>query len=120
MCSPSIKRILCFSIYLGLFFGAEAHNIRSMPSLQVRGLKRKKVCCEQDAFAYFLTGETSRSIANHTLNHWSSRSHCIYTVHLEIKASVDAAERSILSKLNLVDLAGSERTKKSGVTGELW
>jgi kinesin family protein 6/9 len=45
------------------------------------------------------------------MNHQSSRSHCIFSVNIEIKDLIDNAVRS--SKLHLVDLAGSERTHKS-------
>ena len=45
------------------------------------------------------------------MNHVSSRSHCIFTVSLEIKDTKTNTLRS--SKLHLVDLAGSERIHKS-------
>jgi kinesin family protein 6/9 len=63
-------------------------------------------------------GETNRTISEHKLNKSSSRSHCVFTVHLEIRSRVESAEKVILSKLNLVDLAGSERTKKTGSEGK--
>ena len=59
-------------------------------------------------------GETNRTIAEHKLNKNSSRSHCVFTVHLEIRSRVESTEKIIISKLHLVDLAGSERTKKTG------
>jgi len=61
-------------------------------------------------------GENLRSTAAHTLNSNSSRSHVVFTVHLEIRSGAD--EKVTYCKLNFVDLAGSERTKKSGVTGQ--
>jgi kinesin family protein 6/9 len=63
-------------------------------------------------------GETNRTISEHKLNKSSSRSHCVFTVHLEIRSRVESAEKVIISKLNLVDLAGSERTKKTGSEGK--
>jgi len=60
-------------------------------------------------------GETNRTIVEHKLNKQSSRSHCIFTIYLEMRSRVESSEKVILSKLNLVDLAGSERTKKSGI-----
>ena len=42
----------------------------------------------------------------------------VFTVHMDIRASTDAKERAVLSKLNLVDLAGSERAKKTGSSGQ--
>lgn len=62
-------------------------------------------------------GENNRTIAEHKLNKTSSRSHCIFTIHLEIRSKVESAEKVVMSKINLVDLAGSERTKKTGSEG---
>ena len=45
-------------------------------------------------------------------------SHMIFTLHIETRASAEARERALLSKLHLVDLAGSERAKKSGAEGD--
>jgi len=63
-------------------------------------------------------GETNRTISEHKLNKNSSRSHCVFTVHLEIRSRVESTEKVIVSKLHLVDLAGSERTKKTGSEGK--
>jgi kinesin family protein 6/9 len=74
---------------------------------------------EEDALNYLFEGETTRSIAEHQMNKRSSRSHCIFTVHLEARSRVESSEKVIYSKLNLVDLAGSERlskTQSEGVT----
>jgi len=62
-------------------------------------------------------GETNRTISEHKLNKASSRSHCVFTIHLEIRSNVESSEKIIISKLHLVDLAGSERTKKTGYEG---
>lgn len=59
-------------------------------------------------------GETNRTISEHKLNKNSSRSHSVFTVHLEIRSRVESTEKIIISKLHIVDLAGSERTKKTG------
>jgi len=53
-------------------------------------------------------GETNRTIAEHKLNKNSSRSHTVFTIHLEIRSRVESTEKVIISKLHLVDLAGSE------------
>ena len=47
----------------------------------------------------------------------SSRSHAIFTIHIESRSKVAQSEKVITSKLHLVDLAGNERTKKTGATG---
>lgn len=61
---------------------------------------------------------TTRSTAVHVLNNSSSRSHALFSVYVETRASAEASERALLSKLHLVDLAGSERTKKTNPSGE--
>jgi len=63
-------------------------------------------------------GDTNRTISEHKLNKLSTRSHCIFTILLEIRSRVESSEKVIFSKINLVDLAGSERTKKTGSEGK--
>lgn len=72
---------------------------------------------EEEALNLLFEGETNRTIAEHRLNKSSTRSHCIYTIHLESRSRVESTEKVVFSKLNLVDLAGSERTKKTGSEG---
>ncbi|GAX79184.1 hypothetical protein CEUSTIGMA_g6624.t1 [Chlamydomonas eustigma] len=84
----------------------------------VRGLTKVKVHSEEEALMQYFAGDQGRSTAGHILNTSSSRSHTVFTLHLEMRTSEAASERAVLSKLNLVDLAGSERTKKTGVTGQ--
>ena len=55
-------------------------------------------------------GLKKRASAATSMNATSSRSHAIYTLHVETKKSI--------AKINLIDLAGSERLSKSGATGE--
>ncbi|XP_068598116.1 kinesin-like protein KIF17 [Brachionichthys hirsutus] len=64
-------------------------------------------------------GWKNRAVGYTLMNKDSSRSHSIFTIHLEI-CNTDAAAQDHLraGKLNLVDLAGSERQSKSGATGE--
>jgi len=96
----------------------ELHVIEENNVTKVRGLSMREVRSEEEALGMFFMGEAGRSTAQHVLNSNSSRSHCIFTVHLEMRGSSDASERAIKSKVNLVDLAGSERTKKTNVTGQ--
>jgi len=56
-------------------------------------------------------------IAETPMNQASTRSHCIFTIHVTTKDPTTATIRR--SKLHLVDLAGSERVSKTGVTGTL-
>ncbi|KAK2915392.1 hypothetical protein Q8A73_005986 [Channa argus] len=64
-------------------------------------------------------GWKNRAVGYTLMNKDSSRSHSIFTIHLEI-CNIDAAGQDHLraGKLNLVDLAGSERQSKTGATGE--
>uniref|UniRef100_A0A096M166 Kinesin-like protein n=1 Tax=Poecilia formosa TaxID=48698 RepID=A0A096M166_POEFO len=64
-------------------------------------------------------GWKNRAVACTLMNKDSSRSHSIFTIHLEI-CNTDAAGQDHIraGKLNLVDLAGSERQSKTGATGE--
>ncbi|XP_036415499.1 kinesin-like protein KIF17 [Colossoma macropomum] len=64
-------------------------------------------------------GWKNRSVGYTLMNKDSSRSHSIFTIHLEIY-NTDAAGKDHLraGKLNLVDLAGSERQSKTGATGD--
>ncbi|XP_051933072.1 kinesin-like protein KIF17 isoform X4 [Hippocampus zosterae] len=64
-------------------------------------------------------GWRNRAVAYTFMNKDSSRSHSIFSIHLEM-CRTDAAGQDHLrvGKLNLVDLAGSERQSKTGATGE--
>ncbi|XP_024126731.1 kinesin-like protein KIF17 isoform X2 [Oryzias melastigma] len=64
-------------------------------------------------------GCRNRAVGSTLMNKDSSRSHSIFTLHLEI-CRTDSSGRDHLraGKLNLVDLAGSERQSKTGATGE--
>ncbi|XP_069546707.1 kinesin-like protein KIF17 [Brachyistius frenatus] len=64
-------------------------------------------------------GWRNRAVGYTLMNKDSSRSHSIFTIHLEI-CNTDAAgqDHLLAGKLNLVDLAGSERQSKTGATGE--
>ncbi|KAM9758411.1 kinesin-like protein KIF17 isoform 2-T2 [Menidia menidia] len=64
-------------------------------------------------------GWRNRAVGYTLMNKDSSRSHSIFTIHLEIcSTGADGADRLRAGKLNLVDLAGSERQSKTGATGE--
>lgn len=83
----------------------------------VKGLTLVTCNNEEEALNHLFEGETNRTVAEHKLNKSSTRSHCIYTIHLESRSRVESSEKVIFSKLNLVDLAGSERIKKTGSEG---
>lgn len=83
----------------------------------VRGLTVQIANSEEEALHLLFEGETNRSISDHQLNKTSTRSHCIYTIHIESRSRVESSEKVTYSKLNLVDLAGSERLSKTQTSG---
>jgi len=83
-------------------------------SVHVKGLLERVCPTEEDALSMLFEGETNRTLTEHKMNKNSSRSHCIFTISLEMRSKVESSEKVITAKLNLVDLAGSERTKKTG------
>ncbi len=61
-------------------------------------------------------GFGNRSVGATLMNADSSRSHSIFTIHMERCDQDDKGEEHIRAgKLNLVDLAGSERQAKTGM-----
>src|SRR5437899_1058334 len=78
--------------------------------VHVKGLTQRICNNEEEALSILFEGETNKTISEHNFNKVSSRSHCIFTVSLEIRSRVESSEKIIISKLNMVDLAGSERT----------
>jgi kinesin family protein 3/17 len=64
-------------------------------------------------------GWKNRSVGATLMNADSSRSHSIFSIHLErCEADETGKEHIRAAKLNLVDLAGSERQAKTGSTGD--
>jgi kinesin family protein 6/9 len=66
---------------------------------------------EQTAIDLLMMGNYVRRVSSTPMNQTSSRSHCIFTLSIEIKDLKNNSIRS--SKLHLVDLAGSERIYKT-------
>eukprot|EP00941_MAST-03F_sp_MAST-3F-sp1_P000557 g557.t1 len=86
-------------------------------AIHLRNLSMHLVTREEDALNFLFLGDTNRAVNETAMNPNSSRSHCIFTVHLEArKAGSEVIQRA---KLHLVDLAGSERVGKTGATGDV-
>ena len=83
----------------------------------VKGLTKHTVANEEEAFNLLFEGESNRTVSEHQLNKASTRSHCIFTISIEMKSKVESSEKVLTSKLNFVDLAGSERVKETGSSG---
>lgn len=77
----------------------------------MRNLSVHQVNTERTALELLMMGNYIKRIQSTPMNNVSSRSHCIFTIAIEIKDLINNGVRS--SKLHLVDLAGSERTHKS-------
>ena len=83
----------------------------------VQDLTMTPVSSAEDALAVLRTGLANRHVASTKLNDRSSRSHTLFTLHLEVRDNAHGGT-STVSKLSFLDLAGSERNTKSGSKGE--
>ncbi|KAG7488824.1 hypothetical protein MATL_G00037990 [Megalops atlanticus] len=99
--------------------GAVAIVDEGAGGVTVKGLSVHMVRCEEEALNLLFEGEMNRIIGAHGLNRSSSRSHCIFTVHIESHSRSLSNPKYVTSKLNLVDLAGSERLSKTGSEGQM-
>ncbi|NXE88940.1 KIF6 protein, partial [Menura novaehollandiae] len=86
-------------------------------NIHLKNLSLQQATNEEEALNLLFLGDTNRMIAETPMNQASSRSHCIFTIHLSSKEPGSATLRR--SKLHLVDLAGSERVAKTGIGGHL-
>ncbi|GAA50256.1 kinesin family member 3/17 [Clonorchis sinensis] len=86
----------------------------------VAGLSVHKVSSVDECQVIMGTGWKNRSTGATLMNAESSRSHSIFTIHLEMidRDPQLATEKIKAGKLNLVDLAGSERQAKTGAAGD--
>jgi kinesin family member 6/9 len=82
--------------------------------VHLKGLTMVHCKSEEEALNALFEGEQNRTVADNAINKTSSRSHAIFTIHLESRSTIETSEKVIHSRLSLVDLAGSERTKKTG------
>ncbi|VEN62880.1 unnamed protein product, partial [Callosobruchus maculatus] len=81
----------------------------------IQNLSVVPVVTEEEAMKLLFLGDTNRTIAETSMNEFSSRSHCIFTIH--IAQGSGATDCLRYSKLHIIDLAGSERVSKSLTTG---
>ena len=58
--------------------------VEDSSGVYVKGMSCHLAQSEEDALNILFEGETNRAIAAHTLNQQSSRSHCIFTIHIEV------------------------------------
>ncbi|CAM4551131.1 unnamed protein product [Caretta caretta] len=86
-------------------------------NIHLKNLSLQQATNEEEALNLLFLGDTNRMIAETPMNQASTRSHCIFTIHISSKEPGSTTIRR--SKLHLVDLAGSERVAKTGVGGQL-
>ncbi|KAK2878656.1 hypothetical protein Q8A67_019447 [Cirrhinus molitorella] len=86
-------------------------------NIHLKNLSLQQSTNEEEALDLLFLGDTNRMIAETPMNQASTRSHCIFTIHLCSKELGSSMVRR--SKLHLVDLAGSERVGKTGVGGQI-
>uniref|UniRef100_A0A8C3GNS1 Kinesin-like protein n=1 Tax=Cairina moschata TaxID=8855 RepID=A0A8C3GNS1_CAIMO len=86
-------------------------------NIHLKNLSLQQANSEEEALNLLFLGDTNRMIAETPMNQASTRSHCIFTIHISSKEPGSATIQR--SKLHLVDLAGSERVAKTGVGGHL-
>lgn len=86
--------------------------------IHTKNLTVHPIKSEDEAMQLLYLGDHNRIIAETPMNEASTRSHCIFTIHLRIREAGASSYRT--SKLHLVDLAGSERLSNSTSTGQLF
>ncbi|XP_070179968.1 kinesin-like protein KIF6 isoform X2 [Littorina saxatilis] len=86
-------------------------------NIHLKNLSVHQANTEEEALNLLFLGDTNRMIAETPMNMASSRSHCIFTVHITARETGSATIRR--AKFHLVDLAGSERVAKTNVNGQL-
>ncbi|CAF0834221.1 unnamed protein product [Brachionus calyciflorus] len=86
-------------------------------NIHLKNLSIHQANNEEEALNLLFLGDTNRMIAETPMNQASTRSHCIFTLHLTARETGSATIRK--AKLHLVDLAGSERIGKTNANGIL-
>eukprot|EP00756_Hemistasia_phaeocysticola_P028011 Hpha_TRINITY_DN16150_c1_g6::TRINITY_DN16150_c1_g6_i2::g.3605::m.3605/K10397/KIF6_9; kinesin family member 6/9 len=91
----------------------------TMGQITVKGIAQKAAKSESEALALLFEGNTNRAVAQHQLNQRSSRSHCVFTIHIRSRSLMESEGHTLQSKLHLIDLAGSERVSKTHPDGQM-
>uniref|UniRef100_A0A8D8UHF4 Kinesin-like protein KIF21B n=1 Tax=Cacopsylla melanoneura TaxID=428564 RepID=A0A8D8UHF4_9HEMI len=104
-------------------------------SIYVTGATSKLIRSSTEAMNALRQGALSRTTASTQMNSQSSRSHAIFTLHIQqkrlVKVELDQDQNiqeseptpnkefeTLTAKFHFVDLAGSERLKRTGATGD--
>jgi kinesin family protein C1 len=84
--------------------------------ITIHGLNKRPVTTTQDVYKALECAQKSRVVAATSMNATSSRSHFVFTLHIEMKN--DELNEYRCGALNLCDLAGSERVNSTKATGK--
>lgn len=114
----------------GILKNRDKLHIREDASgVHVDGLVHKPVNSPDDIMVLMDAGVKMRATASTQMNSTSSRSHAIFTLHIQrvtttlvedaaAESGESAVKESVKSKIHFVDLAGSERLAKTGAEGK--
>ena len=96
-----------------------AVSLRDAPDgVTLVGAREKEVRTIEEMAATLRDGSSARATAATGMNDRSSRSHAIFTIHVETSsAGAGAPGEATRAKMHLVDLAGSERAKRTKAEG---
>nr|XP_053635684.1 chromosome-associated kinesin KIF4A-like [Cherax quadricarinatus] len=96
-----------------------AVDIREDPreGIKIVGLTEIPVTSLDETMRCLERGAMNRATGATAMNARSSRSHAIFSLHIEQREKKEG-DSITCSKFHMVDLAGSERAKKTGATGE--
>ena len=84
----------------------------------VDGLTQHPISNAKEAVELLRKGLEQRKTASTLMNDESSRSHSLFTLHVESIETFEGLVKRKHSRFNLVDLAGSERQKNTNATGD--
>lgn len=95
------------------------HEDISSRCITVSGIHEATVQSASELLSYLSLGAANRTVGSTDVNAQSSRSHAIFTIHMEQRRFSQRGEVNVLrGKLHLVDLAGSERNKRTKAAGQ--
>uniref|UniRef100_A0A8B9T8S8 Kinesin motor domain-containing protein n=1 Tax=Anas platyrhynchos TaxID=8839 RepID=A0A8B9T8S8_ANAPL len=92
------------------------HISSASKELHVPNLRCVPVASEDKVLGLLQTAASKRSVARTALNDRSSRSHCVFQLHIQGSNASRALRCSLV--LSLVDLTGSERLDKCQASGQ--
>ncbi|URE35527.1 KISc [Musa troglodytarum] len=104
----SIREDIKYDIHVQMIMNCSGNGGLSIPNASIRGV-------QSTADVLNLMILRKPAFSSTAMNHRSSRSHSVLTIHVHGK---DISGNTTRSCLHLVDLAGSERVDKSEVTGD--